>query len=113
MVLQALTLGLVNNLDEAEALVKSYEHQSWRLYRVAAAMCGLEAMFAGQPAPLMLDQVLKVAEKGLRVRGRGEEEFLWPLYVRLVERKLPGDHALDLWNILDEKPFLDHFSYSP
>lgn len=113
MVVQALTLGLVNNLIRAEELVKTYEHQSWIMYRRAAAASGLKTMFAGRPATEMLERVLKIAEKGLKDRERGEEGFLWPLYARLGEGKLPGDAALDLWNYLDEEPFLNYFAYSP
>lgn len=113
MVVQALTLGLVNNLTEAEKHVKTYEHQSWVMYRRAAAASGLKTMFAGRSSSEMLERVLKIAEKGLRDRGRGEEGFLWPLYARLGEGKLPGDAALDLWNYLDEEPFLNYFAYSP
>jgi gamma-glutamylcysteine synthetase len=88
----ALSLGFVEAMADAKALLRDlFPAGAWpplRRYRAAAIVDGLRAP---EPAPGFLAEFLRIAEKGLRARGRGEEAFLGPLWVRLDRRITPAE----------------------
>jgi gamma-glutamylcysteine synthetase len=88
----ALSLGFVEALTDAKAFLWDlFPADPWpplRRYRAAATLDGLRAP---EPAPAFLEGCLRIAEKGLRTRGRGEEAFLTPLWARLDRRITPAE----------------------
>jgi gamma-glutamylcysteine synthetase len=89
----AIALGWVEALTEAKALLTDLFPDPWtalRRYRVEAIRHGVRAP---EPAAGFLERTLRIAEAGLRGRGRGEEVFLKPLWTRLEQRVTPGE-----WN---------------
>lgn len=110
-VVEALVLGLVNNLDEAEKLVTKFDHEDWISYRIRAAVSGLKATFQNKDSNLLLAAVLLIAKQGLAKRGLCEEVFLYPLDMRLRNRCLPADYAKRLWNKDKPLPFIDWLGY--
>jgi gamma-glutamylcysteine synthetase len=94
----AISLGLVEAMTDAKALLQSlFPPDPWpvlRRYRTAAILHGLRAP---EPAPGFLEGTLRIAEKGLRGRQRGEETFLTPLWARLEHRMAPGDRNRELF----------------
>ena len=88
----ALSLGFVEALPDAKAFLGDlFPSDPWpplRRYRAAAIRDGLRAP---EPTPGFLEGCLRIAEKGLRARGRGEETFLRPLWVRLDRRITPAE----------------------
>lgn len=113
MVVQALTLGLVNNLPRAEELAKSRSLDSWRDIRIEAAIHGLDVRYGREATSYLpcIPAVLDIANEGLLSRGLGEEVLLDPLYVRLGTRTLPGDIALCEWKDGDYSGFFRYFAY--
>ena len=92
----ALSLGFVEALPDAKAFLRDlFPLGPWpplRRYRAAAIRDGLHAH---EPAPGFLEGCLRIAEKGLRARGRGEEAFLRPLWTRLDRRVTPAERNLE------------------
>jgi len=88
----ALSLGFVEAMADAKAfLMDLFPAGPWpplRRYRAAAILDGLRA---AEPAPGFLEGSLRIAENGLRARGRGEEAFLRPLWARLDQRITPAE----------------------
>ena len=88
----ALSLGFVEALPDAKAFLGDlFTSGPWaplRRYRAAAIRDGLRVP---EPAPGFLEGCLRIAEKGLRARGRGEEAFLRPLWTRLDRRVTPAE----------------------
>lgn len=93
LVVAALALGWVEALGELRGFLHETLRDPWaalRRYRRTAIEHGLRA---AEPAPGFVAQTLRIAEGGLRRRGRGEEDFLRPLWERVAQRATPGDHA--------------------
>lgn len=93
MVVPALTLGLMENLERATELVDSYPWDALRDMRIAAAMRGLEAVSEGVKAAEVASEMISVAEEGLKGRELGEEVYLLPLKERLERMCCPSDTA--------------------
>jgi len=96
LVVAALALGWVEARAEVQAFLEGTLPNPWttlRRYRHAAIMHGLRAR---EPVTRFVESVLRLAEDGLRLRGRGEESFLRPLWKRLEQRTTPGDRAREV-----------------
>ena len=96
LVVAALALGWVEALAEVRAFVEDALADPWtsmQRYRREAIVHGLRSR---EPVERFVEGTLRIAEAGLRGRGRGEEQFLRPLWNRLEQRKTPGDRARDL-----------------
>jgi len=97
LVAAAISLGWVEALAEAKAFLHGVFGDPWaalRRYRVEAIRHGLRAP---EPAPGFLEGTLRIAEEGLRRRGRGEEVFLKPLWARLEQRVTPGERNREIF----------------
>jgi hypothetical protein len=85
----ALTLGIVERLNDAAALLKEQSWQEWRRLWIRASTHGLSA--EDDRSIAMMRKVLELATSGLRARGAGEDAFLAPLFTRLQRRETPAD----------------------
>ncbi len=90
MVIPALTLGLVENLSQAKELVDSYSWEELIASRRQAIHKALKAKVGGKPITEFCQEMLTIAEEGLKRRGLGEEVFLSPLWRRLEEENPPA-----------------------
>ncbi|MFI1016644.1 glutamate-cysteine ligase family protein [Streptomyces sp. NPDC020965] len=88
----ALTLGLVEQLDDAEAVLKQSSWDEWRRLWTRASEHGLAAEDAGSLGTVR--ELLDIARRGLCARGVGEEVFLDPLFARLERRETPADRMI-------------------
>ncbi|MBI5029018.1 MAG: hypothetical protein HZB51_00725 [Chloroflexi bacterium] len=90
----ALILGWVESLPQVAAYFTNTlgdaAWQSMLMYRRQVVRDGLRAK---EPAPNLIDELVKIAEAGLRRRGRGEEKFLAPVWNRIERRESPGLRA--------------------
>ncbi|PRX97663.1 glutamate-cysteine ligase family protein [Allonocardiopsis opalescens] len=88
----ALTMGLVERLDDAEALLARFPWEYWCELWATAGEHGL-----GAADPRLLGtarEMLELAQDGLRGRGAGEEVHLLPLLDRLERRETPADRMI-------------------
>ncbi|MFJ6799014.1 glutamate-cysteine ligase family protein [Streptomyces sp. NPDC091268] len=88
----ALTLGLVERLDEAEALLRELAWNEWRRLWIHGSVRGLSD--APPKIHALTGELLHVAASGLRGRRAGEETHLEPLFHRWERRETPADHMI-------------------
>ena len=93
----ALTLGLVTSLPEAVETLASYDWEDLRATREAACSSALEGRVGELELRRLAEEMLALAEQGLRWRGLGEHQFLVPLWQRLGARRSPADEAASLF----------------
>lgn len=111
LVVAALALGWVEALGELRAFLEDALSDPWttmRRYRRAAIIHGLRAT---EPVNGFVEDVVRIAEGGLRRRGRGEEGFLRPLWERLEQQTTPGDRARELVRSQGVAVLIDDASY--
>jgi gamma-glutamylcysteine synthetase len=111
LVVAALALGWVEAQAEVRTFLKDVLPDPWttlRRYRRAAIAHGLRAR---EPVTRLVEGVLRLAESGLRRRGRGEESFLRPLWERLERRTTPGDRAREVTRLGGVAALIDGASY--
>lgn len=101
----ALTLGLLENLENAEKLMNRLPWETWKDVRQQAGHKTFDAQVNDQSIVPMLEELVDIAAKGLQKRKRNEEYFLEPLYERIARKKSPADVAIDIF----EKHGLDSF----
>lgn len=111
MVTPTLTLGILENLEEAQTLVEALGFVTPQQLRMEAIQCALEAELKGESIVPYLHQLLNIAEKGLQKRGLGEEIFLVPLWKRLDILQTPADRAIEVFQTEGKAAFLDAFSF--
>lgn len=92
----ALTLGLVENREEAWDYLDGFDWASLRMARDAACRDGLKATVAGQSLSGMAKVMLTLAENGLKKRRLGEERFLAPFKARHEEGRCPARDVRDM-----------------
>lgn len=107
----ALTLGLLENLEKAEALAKIYPVNKWRFIRKQAAQYALETVIDGENIVPLLLQLLDIAQEGLKKRNLQEEVFLAPLYQRIEQGKVPADLAIEVFENEGMAAFLQYASF--
>ncbi|MBI2973224.1 MAG: hypothetical protein HYY39_05485, partial [Armatimonadetes bacterium] len=111
LVVAALSLGWVEALADVRAFFEDALAEPWaamRRYRRDAVTFGLRAK---EPVRGIVEDVLRIAEVGLRRRGRGEEKFLRPLWNRLADRAAPGHRARELVRSQGVAALIDAASY--
>ncbi|MBI3913599.1 MAG: hypothetical protein HY327_05365 [Chloroflexi bacterium] len=90
----ALIVGWVESLPQVAAyFAEALGNRAWgtmRAYRRNVLRAGLKAK---EPAPRMIAELARIAEKGLQSRGRGEEKFLAPVWERIERQEPPGMRA--------------------
>lgn len=111
MVTAALTLGILENLAEAQQLLAALNFITPNDLRMEAIKNGLAAKLVGKSIIPWLGQLLAIAEKGLQKRGAGEEIFLTPLFARLEKRQTPADLAIAIFQKEGIEAFLETFSF--
>ncbi|MDY7033067.1 MAG: glutamate-cysteine ligase family protein [Thermodesulfobacteriota bacterium] len=97
LVISALTLGIMENLDGAKSLMDSYPWELLREMRFCAIREGLSGKVAGISLSDISSAMLKIAEAGLRKRGFGEQKYLDPLWERLQQQICPADMAAEIF----------------
>ncbi|MFW6113699.1 MAG: glutamate-cysteine ligase family protein [Actinomycetota bacterium] len=97
MAVPALTLGLMENLDEGVSFLEGFEWDALRRSREEAMRHGPRASGEGFDISLLSERMLEVAEKGLSSRGGGEEGFLGVLWRRLREGFCPAMETRELF----------------
>ncbi|MGA1825802.1 MAG: glutamate-cysteine ligase family protein [bacterium] len=110
MTIPALTLGIIENLNEAERFIDEYPWPLLGVLRIKAARFGLEAKLQGVPIWHLCKRMVDIAEDGLKKRGLGEELFLIPLKERIEKVFCPADKAAQLYRKRGIQGFLKEFT---
>jgi gamma-glutamylcysteine synthetase len=93
----AVTLGLVEALNEASEALRAHSWSDLRASRLEACRNGLAGSTGAVRLGDLAREVLDLAELGLKRRGLGEEEYLAPLRARLAAGTCPADEAAALF----------------
>jgi glutamate--cysteine ligase len=108
MTIPALTLGIMENLNEAVSLINEYPWEMLQEARLEAARSGLKATVRNIPIAEISRSSVEVAEKGLKKRGLGEEVYLTKLSRRIQEGRCPADYAADIFNESGPRGLVEH-----
>jgi gamma-glutamylcysteine synthetase len=111
MALPALTLGLINNLEDAETLVKQYKWKDWFNLRQTSYITAMETEFMGESILTLLSKIVDIAEIGLKKRKLKEEGYLLPLRKRIAEGKIPADKDIEIFEKKGLSGFLNSVTY--
>ncbi len=95
MAIPAISLGIVENWKDAEQLVNKMSWEQWVQFRNDADIHGLDFPHHKQRNLRLVHETLKVAEQGLKRRGKGEEVYLTPLWERLRSKTTPADKMIE------------------
>lgn len=106
----ALTLGVVEQLADAELLLREFEWSEWRRMWVTASKHGLSSN--GSRILDIMRNVVDLARIGLRARGLGEESFLEPALTRLEKRETPADDMIKAFNSGGTRQLIKEFKRS-
>jgi gamma-glutamylcysteine synthetase len=109
MTIPALTLGIMENLDDAVNLINDYSWEFLKESRLQAARFGLDAQVQGKPVSELSQSIVEIADKGLKKRGLGEENFLTPLKERLELGFCPADIAARIFKEQGPEEFVKIF----
>ena len=94
MAASALSLGFVESYKAVEEYaLRALGPDPWPAMLRYRAEVLRKGMHAKEPSDDFLRTMVEIAEAGLRTRGRGEEEYLKPVWRRLEKRQSPGDRA--------------------
>lgn len=110
MVVAALTLGLMEELNSAKVIVDSFEWDEFCRAREDAIHRGLKARLGEDSIADICQEIVAIAEEGLKKRGLGEEVFLQPLKERLAEERCPADYVRDIYQKDGIKGLLTHYT---
>jgi len=108
----ALTLGIIENLEAAEDLARKFPLKTWREIRKKASQYTFNAHINELSILPSIQDLLDLANEGLKKRNLQEEVFLQPLYQRLEHRKSPADVAIEVFNTGGMKALLEHVSFN-
>jgi gamma-glutamylcysteine synthetase len=97
LVPSAISLGLVEALDEACEAIQARDWDMLRESRDVACRDGIRGAVRGVPMSDLSREMFDLATAGLKKRGKGEEEFLAPLEKRLAERRCPAEDAAEVF----------------
>ncbi|MGH4008901.1 MAG: glutamate-cysteine ligase family protein [Pseudonocardiaceae bacterium] len=106
----ALTLGVVEQLDDAETLLRELEWNEWRRLWISASERGVTLNDA--KALDMMRELVDLARMGLRARGAGEEQFLEPALARLELRETPADDMIRAFRFGGIRRLIEDFGRS-
>ncbi len=99
----ALVLGIIENIEKAEALVASKDWQYWIDLRDKTIE---KSLLVDEVIPLAT-QLVDIAKEGLEQRGLGEEEYLEPLYDRIERRESPAMKSIKEFEELGIDKFIE------
>jgi gamma-glutamylcysteine synthetase len=102
--MSALILGLAMCLDETEKLVNKQDFIFWKQFRFSTMYRGFNDPHGNELAA----KALKIAKKGLKLRGYGEEEFLTPIERRLKDKKAPAERILTVYKKHGIEGLIEH-----
>jgi gamma-glutamylcysteine synthetase len=88
----ALTLGLIEMLDDVELLMRELSWEQWRRLWLRASEHGLDLETERMLSTIR--RLLELAHAGLCRRGAAEEALLDPLFERLDARRVPADRMI-------------------
>jgi gamma-glutamylcysteine synthetase len=88
----ALTLGVLERLADAEALLAALSWARWRQLWIDASRTGLSGH--GGAILEIMQTLVGLARQGLRDRGMGEERYLDPVDDRLARLETPADRMM-------------------
>jgi len=111
LALPALTLGMINNLEDAKNLVNKYSWEDWRTLRNTSYITAMESKISEKSVIPVLEEMVSIAESGLKKRNFGEEKYLEPMKKRISERKCPADKCIEVFKKGGMESFLDFVSY--
>ncbi len=107
----AVTLGILENLEEAVELMELFPRETWKKIRMDAARYTFDTKVNGISIIEVLRRFLDIAARGLAKRKLGETVFLQPLYERLKRQKSPADDAIAIFKEQGIKGFLAQYSF--
>ena len=107
----ALTLGILENLEDAKQLVDKFPWKTWQLLRKATARNSFETQVGKKRVLPLLIRMVNIANRGLQKRGLGEEIFLDPLFKRLKQQQSPADIAITIFKAEGLQGLLKHNSF--
>lgn len=110
MAIPALTLGLVENLEESQSFLREYDWDMLRDFRLEAIKVGPRAEVDGLDVALICRGMLQMAKRGLASRGMGEERYLEPLWERLEERTCPALECRELFESGGTEALIERYS---
>jgi len=94
----ALTLGLMHALDESMEVIDAHPWDQLRMVRESACKSGLEPdNEASIQTADLAGSMVECAQRGLKRRGLGEEQFLAPFKMRLTTKRCPADDAIEIF----------------
>ncbi|PIZ94548.1 MAG: hypothetical protein COX81_03145 [Candidatus Magasanikbacteria bacterium CG_4_10_14_0_2_um_filter_37_12] len=99
----ALVFGMIENIEKAEAFVKSKPWQYWIDLRDKTIEKSLEVDEVIPLAKALLD----ISKEGLQGRGLGEEKYLEPLYERLEKQESPAMKSIQEFEELGIDKFIE------
>ncbi|HAS41523.1 MAG TPA: hypothetical protein DCS93_13665 [Microscillaceae bacterium] len=107
----ALTLGILENLGNAQKLMRKLPWETWKAIRVQAGRKTFDTQIHNRSIIPWLQELVNIAAEGLQQRNLGEECFLEPLYQRIAQRKSPADVAVNIFETQGLASFLAHFAF--
>ncbi len=104
----AVTLGILENLEDAKEIADRYSPRIWKKLRADAIQHAFKTSLPGKSIRSFLTRFLEIAKQGLQRRGLGEEIFLKPLYERLNLHRSPADEAIDVFEKYGMRGLLEY-----
>jgi glutamate--cysteine ligase len=90
----AIQLGVAENKDKALELLSRYNWQEWGKLRFDALRHAMDAEVGDQSIMKFLEELVEIADDGLKKRGLNEEKFLDILRDRIKSKTTPADKAI-------------------
>lgn len=110
LVLPALILGLVNNINDLKNFTKRLSWNQWKELVYLTAVEGINAKVNNIAVVDLLQDLIRISKTGLKNRGMGEERYLDILKQRIESRENPADKAIRVFK-KGKKEFLDYIRY--
>ena len=107
----ALTLGILENLNNAQKLMNKLPWSTWKMVREQAGHKTFDTQINNRSILPMLKEMVDIAAEGLQQRNLGEECFLEPLYKRIARQKSPADVAIEIFEKQGLDSFLAHYAF--
>lgn len=104
MAAPAYFLGLIENIQKAKEIVDAKPWEYWIQLREKSIVKSMEV----EEVWPILEQLLPIAEEGLKKIGRGEETYLAPLFERLEKRESPSMRAIKEYQSLGMEAFIEN-----